>query len=71
MQKIPSRILLRIFYFQKFNVLTLPEKSDALIKELAKNKNLKLKTKEVYVNPSFYRFMLGEKAQIKSGTFIL
>lgn len=41
-------------------VLTLPEKSDALIKELAKNKNLKLKTKEVYVNPSFYRFMLGE-----------
>lgn len=42
------------------HVLTLPEKSDALIKELAKNKNLKLKTKEVYVNPSFYRFMLGE-----------
>ena len=41
-------------------VLTLPEKSDALIKELAKNKNLKLKIKEVYVNPSFYRFMLGE-----------
>lgn len=41
-------------------VLTLSEKSDALIKELAKNKNLKLKTKEVYVNPSFYRFMLGE-----------
>lgn len=41
-------------------VLTLPEKSDALIKELAKNKNLKLKRKEVYVNPSFYRFMLGE-----------
>ena len=41
-------------------VLTLPEKSDALIKELAKNKNLKLKTKEIYVNPSFYRFMLGE-----------
>lgn len=41
-------------------VLTLPEKSDVLIKELAKNKNLKLKTKEVYVNPSFYRFMLGE-----------
>lgn len=41
-------------------VLTLPEKSDALIKELTKNKNLKLKTKEVYVNPSFYRFMLGE-----------
>ena len=41
-------------------VLTLPEKSDALIKELAKNKNLKLKTKAVYVNPSFYRFMLGE-----------
>ena len=41
-------------------VLTLPEKSDALIKELAKNKNLKLKTKDVYVNPSFYRFMLGE-----------
>lgn len=41
-------------------ILTLPEKSDALIKELAKNKNLKLKTKEVYVNPSFYRFMLGE-----------
>ena len=41
-------------------VLTLPEKSDALIKELAKNKKLKLKTKEVYVNPSFYRFMLGE-----------
>ena len=41
-------------------VLTLPKKSDALIKELAKNKNLKLKTKEVYVNPSFYRFMLGE-----------
>lgn len=41
-------------------VLTLPEKSDALIKELAKNKNLKLKTKEVYVNPSFYRFMLGK-----------
>ena len=41
-------------------VLTLPEKSDALIKELAKNKNLKLKTKEVYVNPSSYRFMLGE-----------
>ena len=36
-------------------VLTLPEKSDALIKELAKNKNLKLKTKEVYVNPSFAR----------------
>lgn len=31
-------------------VLTLPEKSDALIKELAKNKNLKLKTKEVYVH---------------------
>lgn len=44
----------------KAYVLTLPEKSDALIKELAKNKNLKLKTKEVYVNPSFYRFMLGE-----------
>lgn len=41
-------------------VLTLPEKSDALIKELAKNKNLKLRTKEIYVNPSFYRFMLGE-----------
>ncbi len=41
-------------------ILTLPEKSDALIKELAKNKNLKLKTKEIYVNPSFYRFMLGE-----------
>lgn len=47
-------------------VLTLPEKSDALIKELAKNKNLKLKTKEVYVNPSFYRFMLGEYKYNKS-----
>lgn len=41
-------------------VLTLPEKSDALIRELAKNRDLKLKTKEIYVNPSFYRFMLGE-----------
>lgn len=41
-------------------VLTLPEKSNALIKELAKSKNIKLKTKEIYVNPSFYRFMLGE-----------
>lgn len=41
-------------------ILTLPEKSEALIKELAKNKELKLRTKEIYVNPSFYRFMLGE-----------
>lgn len=41
-------------------VLTLPEKSDALLRELAKNRELKLKTKEIYVNPAFYRFMLGE-----------
>lgn len=42
------------------HILTLPEKSKALVEELAKNKNIKIKTKEVWVNPAFYRFMLGE-----------
>lgn len=41
-------------------ILTLPEKSDALMKKLAENKALTLRKKEVYVNPAFYRFMLGE-----------
>ena len=42
------------------HILTLPEKSKALVEELAKNKNIRVKTKEVWVNPAFYRFMLGE-----------
>lgn len=42
------------------HVLTLPEKSQTLIEELKKNKSLEIKTKEVWVNPAFYRFMLGE-----------
>lgn len=41
-------------------VLTLPEKSEALMKKLSENKNITLTKKDVYVNPSFYRFMLGE-----------
>ena len=42
------------------HILTLPEKSKALVEELKKNKNIKVTTKEVWVNPAFYRFMLGE-----------
>lgn len=42
------------------HMLTLPEKSSALVKEISKNKNIKTETKKVWVNPSFYRFMLGE-----------
>lgn len=42
------------------HVLTLPEKSKALVKEVSKNKSLEIKTKKVWVNPAFYRFMLGQ-----------
>ena len=42
------------------HMLTLPDKSSALVKELSKNKNIKVTTKKIWVNPSFYRFMLGE-----------
>lgn len=42
------------------HILTLPEKSKALTDELSKNKNIKITVKDVWVNPSFYRFMLGE-----------
>ena len=42
------------------HVLTLPEKSKPLVEELSKNKNIRVKTKEVWVNPAFFRFMLGE-----------
>ncbi len=42
------------------HILTLPENSKALVEELKKNKNIKVTTKEVWVNPAFYRFMLGE-----------
>lgn len=41
-------------------VLTLPEKSKALVKEVSKNKEIEVKTKKVWVNPAFYRFMSGE-----------
>lgn len=41
-------------------ILTLPEKSEALMKKLSENKDITLTKKDVYVNPSFYRFMLGE-----------
>lgn len=42
------------------HILTLPEKSKVLTEELSKNKNIKITVKDVWVNPSFYRFMLGE-----------
>lgn len=42
------------------HILTLPEKSKALVEELSKDKKIRVKTKEVWVNPAFYRFMLGE-----------
>lgn len=42
------------------HILTLPEKSKGLIDEISNEKNIKIETKEVWVNPSFYRFMLGE-----------
>lgn len=42
------------------HILTLPEKSQALIDEISKEKNIKITVKKVWVNPSFYRFMLGE-----------
>lgn len=42
------------------HILTLPDKSRALTEELSKEKNIKTETKKVWVNPSFYRFMLGE-----------
>ena len=35
------------------HMLTLPDKSSALVKELSKNKNIKVTTKKVWVNPSF------------------
>ncbi len=42
------------------HVLTLPEKSKVLTDELSKEKDIQVTTKEIWVNPSFYRFMLGE-----------
>ena len=42
------------------HVLTLPEKSENLVKEVSKNKEIEIRTKEIWVNPAFYRFMLGQ-----------
>lgn len=42
------------------HILTLPEKSKALIDELSKDRSIRVRAKEVWVNPAFYRFMLGE-----------
>lgn len=56
-----EKVIVNIITFNNYEafVLTLPKNSEIFINEFKNDSSFKILTKEIYVNPSFYRFMNG------------